>query len=55
MEFGRILKELLLIVLFSVFFLLFTSFISFVILVMVIQDCLIFIGKRLGERICLKK
>ena len=50
MELNRILKELLLLVSFSIFFLLFTTFISFVILTLVIQDCLIFIGKRVGDK-----
>ena len=55
MEFGRILKDILLILSFSVFFLIFTVFMSLILLSMVIQDCLIFISKRLGENICLKK
>jgi capsular polysaccharide biosynthesis protein len=49
MEFSRILKDILLIVLFSVFFFIFTIFISFILLSMFIQDCLIFISKRGGE------
>ena len=49
MEFGRVLKELLLVVLFSVFFLIFTIFMSFILLSMFIQDCLIFISKGVGD------
>jgi hypothetical protein len=49
MEFSRTLKDILLILSFSVFFLVFTIFMSFVILALVIQDCLIFISKRVGE------
>jgi hypothetical protein len=49
MEFSRILKDILLILSFSVFFLIFTIFMSFVFLSLFIQDCLIFISKRGGE------
>jgi hypothetical protein len=55
MEFSRILKDILLMLSFSVFFLIFTIFMSFILLSMFIQDCLIFIYKRLGDKICLNK
>ena len=49
MEFSIILKDILLMVLFSVFFLIFTIFMSFILLSMFIQDCLIFISKGVGD------
>ena len=55
MEFSRILKDILLILSFSVFFLIFTIFMSFILLAMVIQDCMIFISRRIGESICQNK
>jgi hypothetical protein len=55
MDIINLVKELILHTIFFIIFLIFSTIMAFVILSLVIQDCLIFIIKKLGEVICQNK
>jgi len=55
MDIINLIKEVILHTVFFIIFLILSTFIAFVILSLVLQDCLIFIYKKFGEQICLKK
>jgi len=55
MDFSRTLSEIVLFFIFGIFVFLITIMASFVFLSLFIQDCLIFIYKRTGEKLWPKK
>ncbi len=55
MDIISLIKDLIFHIIYFVFFFIVATIVGFIILFLVIQDCLIFIVKKIGEVLCLKK